>query len=393
MRKDLSKPPTEGSTGKSRRLSVRGGDVRAPFLAVAMCAAACVASRTVAEETELTSRQGGTDLQDTTFSDGVVKMTEEQFEEFLRQRAPFLDLPWFRCSQEVTNITEKQLRAAHREMRQAPHPYMLFVELPDRLAGFYGGNILVDFDKHRALVPRLIEALPHFPETKILHLENFTGRPELPALLRKTRDLPILYAICFQEGSLSQDEVAILAQYASVRYLGLRCQVSPASFAELATMDGLEELSVSGDKTITPDCFVTLAKLPHFRHFYFGDTDPSAFSAPISEETRRAIESLDGRLEEFIAEEIPTTIHVSIVRALLKVKSLKKLVIDTVGPGLTLADVEQLGNLPNLTRLDFNIPPNNPGMGKEEEAKARTILCKIHMCINKKHRALRNAKD
>lgn len=357
-------------TRTSRAFSTRGcGRNARPYLrAMATVIKMVTVAAALAETAHPFAEDNRPEPAQTTPDTRTINMTDEQFAEFLRHRVPFQDLPWFRDPDRIANASQAQLRAKQGESRRARYYSMIFVELPDRLAAFSGKTLIVDFGRRDPrLVSRLVQALPYYPEITDLYLRNYTARAQLISLLHTTQDLPYLYRIQFRDGALSRNEVTLVAAHRSARRLELvNCQMSADSFPEIGKMTCLEELAVSGDSIVPSNCFVTLAKLPRFRSFFLDDPDPNPFSAAISDETRRAVESMDGRLEGFIAVTMPTTIHASMVRALLKVKSLKHLSIDTLGPGLTVADFQQLEGLTSL--MELSVPFGGTYFGSDRES-------------------------
>ena len=213
---------------------------------------------------------------------------------------------------------------------------------------------------YRDDVRQLVDALPYFPETRdvwvriqpdLLPSQTQAHTPYASTTIplwvwQGLRELPHMDWLGFQGGTFDAEAMAMIGSYPSLRTLNLgHCRVTPESFAELASAKSLEAFAV--ESGLGPDCFITLAKLPRFKEFTLLSCT-SDFNLPIDDETRRAIESLDGRLTRFRASEIATVVHLSFVRALLQLKSLEFIDIDTVRPRATPADIEQLKSLPAL---------------------------------------------
>lgn len=384
MSKYAAKQPLARKTSREWRRVDRCGP-RGTWCAVAAAAMLIGPATVPGQQPPTTPVEAVAESQEPATRDGTLTMTEKDFEAFLAQRSRFRDLLWFRNAKPIGDKTQEQLRAMQEEQQKARRPYMLFVQLPDRLVGFFGIKITVDLDAPNAGLPRLEEAFPHFPEITGLCFRHGSGQSRLRTLLEKSRELPNLFRMTFRQGGLSRDDVAALATNARARRLELAgCLVTTDSFMELANMKSLEELAVDGETALTPECFLTLAKLPKFRSFHLNN--PTAFDVPIHEDTRLAIESLNGRLEVFSAREMPTRVHASFVRALFQVRSLKTLELDVVGPGLTLKDVEQLENLTDLSEFECHLPRVNPSMSAEDQVKARAIIEKAYARANETRR-------
>jgi len=307
------------------------------------------------------------------FSSLEVSMTEQELEEFQRQRDQFRTLPWFKHTTPTTHMTQEQLRAARRGSRNSLHRG-LYVELPTRLVSFTNKHIDLDLhdDSIKPHLGRLPEAFPYFPELRTLIIENYERDPGLTPLLRGTYRLANLSSIALLDGALSSEEVSILAEHPTLRVLYLsRCRISLEDFSQLAKLETLEMVYLSTGPAAMPECFLTLAKLPRFRAVCLDGDD--AFNVPVSDDVRGAIESLDGRLEEVVTE-WTLKVHPSIVRALVKVKSLRVLEIGSVAAGLRLADIEPLEDLEDLRHFSLTLDPNDRLLDPTEHKKMGTLI-------------------
>lgn len=300
-------------------------------------------------------------------------MTEDELEEFQRQRDQFRTLTWFQHTAPATHMTQEQLRAARQKSRDSLHRG-LYVGLPSRLVLFNDRHIQLDLhdDAIKPHLSRLSEAFPYFPELRSLTISNYEGQPTLMPLLRATYKAAHLSSIKFLDGKLTSEQVAVLAEHPTLKALYLtRCHISLTDFALLARMKSLEEVWLANGSAATPECFLTLVKLPKLRSVYLDAQD--AFDVPISDDVQQAIKSLDGRLEEVVAQ-FPATVHPSLVSALLKVKSLRTLDIATVSEGLRFADVERLGDLTRLTRFNMTLAPDDNIVDLAERKKIDAVL-------------------
>ncbi len=380
MHKTVLQQPVDQST-RGRRLKTRsGGPSRSTFWVLTLLFATTVCCRAIAEETTTTPRPGESPPSKPPSSVRTVQMTEKEFEAFMQRRT---ELQRTYGLEMTTRIS-----AFEDEIRKERAIPFLIVHLPDRRVAFASRHVIIRL--YRADATRLVEALPYFPETNLVsvwHDEETSEvywRPRpyettpIPGwLLEGLRKLAQLDALYFQGGTFDREAMATIAAYPSLRRLSLgRCRVTKESLSELTKLKTLESFSVIAG--LGPECFITLAKLPRFREFYLlgGSTDD--FNVPVDEETRRAIESLNGRLEKFSTsyEETPdVTVHASIVRALLKVKSLRVLRVELVGKGLTLSDVRQLEDLSELTCLKMHLDWSRAAT--EEYLKARAIVSKV----------------
>ncbi len=177
---------------------------------------------------------------------------------------------------------------------------------------------------------------------------------------------------------ISEETIKILARHAELERLSLgNCRISAEDFAHLADLKTLRSISVGG--RVTPRCFITLAKLPHFCEFVLvGGTpeDNQSFARAIDEETRLAIVSLNGRLKRFAAREHTfPLVHGSILRALGEVKSLEILDLDgAMVCDVALEDVESLPGLVNLRHFDARVVRYAEGVPAEVCRKADTIV-------------------
>ncbi len=279
----------------------------------------------------------------------TITMTEEEFDEFMRERRPYQEaMPLLKEETFIPALTE--------DRRKRAMPF-LYVQLPERRVAFNPRSVSIRLCRHD--VRALIDALPHFPETRYVdvwiqferpfgqtpHHSQYAATPVPLWVLEGLRHLPYMAQLAFQGGTFDDEAMAVIASYPNLRVLNLgHCRVTTESFAELSNAKSLESLSVQSG--LGPDSFITLAKLPRLKEFTLLSST-SDFNVPIDDETRRAIESLDG-FEVFYAREIGTVVHMSFVRALLQVKTLRVIDIDSVQPRATPADIEQLKRLPAL---------------------------------------------
>ncbi len=302
-----------------------------------------------------------------------VSMTANEFEQFRRHRDRFRALPWFRHTAPVSHMRQEELLAARRESSNSRHRGF-YVELPSRLAMFSARHIEVDFHDN-AITPflgALSDAFPYFPEIRGLYFENYEREPALIPLLRGSYQLANLRSLAFRDGVLSPEAIAVLVEHPSLKTLYVsRCQISMESFRQLVRLKSLEEIWLARKPPAMPECFITLAQLPRFRAIVIDGDD--AFNVHISDDVRRAIESLDGRLEEVVTE-WTLTVHPSIVRPLVKVKSLKVLEIGSVAPGLRLADIEPLEDLEKLRHFSLTLDPNDPNLDPAEKKKMESLI-------------------
>ncbi len=304
----------------------------------------------------------------------TITMTEEEFDEFMRKRGPY---------QEALSLLKEEtfIPALSGSRRKNARPF-LNVQLPDRRVAFRPRTI--DIRLCRDDVRELVDALPHFPETRWVNVWIRYAHP-IPApsriaatpiplwVLEGLRHLPHTAVLLFQGGTFDAEAMALIASYPNLRRLNLgHCRVTTESFAELANAKSLEAFAVNSG--LGPDSFITLAKLPSFEEFTLLSSS-SDFNVPIDDETRRAIESLDGRLRTFYAREEGTVVHLSFVQALLQVKSLTSVEIDTVRPEPTLRDVEQLAKLPALegARIGWSFE----AWDRDERAEATRVLNQV----------------
>ena len=305
----------------------------------------------------------------------VIKMTEEELADLIRNRQRFDNSRGYGNGRSMEPLTKDQLRSSEPTV---------CIKLPTRNAFFGGRSVHIDL---AADWEPIVAGFAYFPETtQVLvdyhsvtfpHGEGaFEATPVPIALLQGLLRLPALNEFQISEGTLSTESMALIGKHPSLRKLVLgHCRISSESFSQLSASKTLEMLGVVSG--VTPECFITLAKLPRFRCFEIYGS-PYAFNVPITIETRRAIESLDGRLETFYVEEYEEILHPDFVRALLKVKSLKQLRIDSVAPGLTLADLEQLEGLINLEQLSF---PNGGTYFGKNQATADAIVRRVEVQI------------
>ncbi len=280
----------------------------------------------------------------------TITMTEEEFDEFMRKRRPH---------QEAISLLKEEtfIPALTEDRRKRAMPF-LYVQLPERRVAFRPRRIQIRLCRDD--VRELIDALPHFPETRYVYVwiqferpfeqtpRQYAATPIPLWVLAGLRQVPYMAVLLFQGGTFDAEAMAVIGSYPNLQTLNLgHCRVTPESFAELSTAKSLESFNVNSG--LGPDCFVTLAKLPNLQRFTLLSAT-NEFNVPIDDDTRRAIESHDGRFEAFYATEIGTVVHLSFVRALLQVKSLRVISIDSVRPRATPADIEQLKSHPALKR-------------------------------------------
>jgi hypothetical protein len=311
----------------------------------------------------------------------VISLSEREFDQLFRQRSLATGIPE---RTEWTDFTrEQQKRLPPRFAFQSPTRQKLFSELTISidLAKDDVSQIAAGFK----LFPEIVGVFASYTSLDLGSLEwNETPYERTPVplpLVQALLDLPHLRTFSIHAGSWSSEAMATLAKHRSLKRLELgRCRIDEESFSKLAGLRSMEELVVIAG--VRPTCFLTLAKLPKFRSFgMFGFSED--FNIPINKETASAIEALDGRLKEFIADTIRTTVHADVVRALLKVHSLKVLKIDTMGKGLTVEDFQPLEGLTNLETLSFGTDTYFGGKG-EKQAQVDGIRTRLHTRIKQR---------
>lgn len=314
----------------------------------------------------------------------IARMTEKEFDAFVRRRSRFRDLSWFVRESQITEMSQEELRQWEVESRGAHwRPY--FVLLPTRLAAFAARRVSIRLTDHKPVeVDRLIAGFSYFPEINDVSIELDEPASDLVALLQGLRKITGLYRLTIvnrstdQAAALSCEEMTALSKHPSLMRLELGlCRLAPGCLSRLADLKTLEEITLGPGAT--SDCFVTLAKLPKIRDVYFHET--SNLDAPIDATVQRAIESLNGRLDAVSAGEVPTTVHASLARALLNVTSLKVLSIDNLGPGLTVADVAQLQGMSKLIRLQFPVDGSYFAKNPADQARANAIVRSVERKI------------
>jgi hypothetical protein len=312
----------------------------------------------------------------------VISLSEQEFDDLFRQRSRVNGIIQH---SEWTDLTPQQQKLLPvRFAFKSPTRQKLFAEL----------TIGIDLAKDD--VRQIVSAFKFFPEatgvfahyTSLGNLGSvewtempYETTPVPLPLVQALLELPHLRTFDIDGGAWSTEAVATLAKHPSLTRIELgRAQIGDVSFSKLARLKSLEELVVVTG--LRPGCFLTLAKLPNFRIFGMVGFSQD-FNTPIDEETARAIETLDGRLEEFVVDTIGTTVHADIVRALLKVKSLKVLKIDTMGKGLTVADFQPLEGLVNLETLSIASDTYFGGKG-EKQARVDAIRTRLHSRIKER---------
>ncbi len=307
----------------------------------------------------------------------TITMSESEFDDWLQARRQASE-NHPRLKQEVF-MSRLPERVGHR------YPYVpaLNILLPDREEPIVGRSITIDLESPD--LDRLVSELRVFPETiQLLNDWTRAGNPEYDPqefeewnvpfrAIEGVLQLPLVRTVQYDGGIFDRQAMRLIASHPGLTELHLgRCVIRDNVFAEIENLISLEKLRVTTGAS--PEWFKTLAKLPNFRVFSIcgktlGEVD---LYQPIDDETREAIESLDGRLEEF--EALGTyglVVHTDIVKALLRVKSLKKLNLAGGGPSLAFEDFEELANMPNLIELHFYV--STAGLG-DKEAQARAIM-------------------
>ncbi len=205
--------------------------------------------------------------------------------------------------------------------------------------------------------------------------------------------LPLVTTLGISGGRFEHGSIREIASHPGIAniYLG-KCVFPPDIFSQLKELHSLESLAVITGAS--PEWFTTLAKLPRFRKFFIagktlGEVD---LNQPASEDAQRAIESMNGTLEEFdAAESYGIIVHADVAKALFKVKSLRKLRIDEVGPGLNLNDLAELLDMPNL--LDISVNVGRPEYWGDDYLKARAIVEQAHFMAMEHQRAANSSKQ
>jgi hypothetical protein len=201
---------------------------------------------------------------------------------------------------------------------------------------------------HRPSIEQAATMLPYFPEITSIWLDH-TTMPD--ALWRQTvqlKHLTMVRSHSKQELAFSDEAMRLIAQQSNLTLLELgRCRISEKGFRYLKNLRNLESISFGGD--VTPEAFVTLAKLPKIKTIIAGPFGQNSFAEPIDDETQRAIASLDGRLKFFaVAEYSYQDVHISLARPLMRMKSLEGLwLYGVVGP-LKVSDFEPLLDMEKL---------------------------------------------
>ncbi|MDD4270951.1 MAG: hypothetical protein PHN77_22245, partial [Thermoguttaceae bacterium] len=275
----------------------------------------------------------------------TIEMSKEQFQQFTRNRAA---------------LRERLDRHLRFHERRADRP-LICVKHPDGREPLVALSLKFHgFGPASGVLAEFRDAWRYFPE--IVEIDASTCRFDAVPddVIKEFASLPHLRTLILAGGNaafkISEEAIKILARYAELERLSLgNCRISAEEFAHLENLKTLRSISLGGG--VTPQCFITLAKLPDFCEFVLvGGTpeDNQSFARAIDEETHLAIVSLNGRLKRFAAREHTfPLVHGSILRALGEVKSLEILDLDgAMVCDVALEDAESLPGLVNLRHFD-----------------------------------------
>ena len=231
-----------------------------------------------------------------------------------------------------------------------------------------------------------------FPETTELDISRFEADTIPETTVAQIASLPHLKRLTLATSKsvdISEESLEILSKHGELEELDFgRCRITPKEFSQLARLKTLSRVTVCG--RVTPRCFVTLAKLPRFERFILvggSRIDSASFGDPIDEETRRAIVSLNGRLQCVSAiEETLPQMHGTLLRALGAVESLE--VLDLGGVlvrEVTLQDIEALQHLSNLRHFVL-AAQYAPSVTPEERKRADEVVRQIKRRVGERQR-------
>jgi len=301
----------------------------------------------------------------------MIEMSEEEFERFTWKR----------------NTLREELRLHLRFYERQPDTPLIHIKHPrgqedlTALALYFHG-----FGPESNVISKCRDMWQYFPE--IVEIDTSSCRFDtIPdAAVEQFMSLPHLRVIVLARNDsamdISEKAIKLVSKHRELEELRFgNCRISEQEFAHLADLKTLK--SVTLGECSSPRCFVTLAKLPHFREFLLVGggrrKDDEAFARPIDEETRQAIISLNGRLRRFAAREHTfPSVHGSILGAFAQVNSLGILDLEgAVVRNVVFADVEALQHLANLRHFDGGSIHYAESVPPEDRKKADDILRRI----------------
>lgn len=237
---------------------------------------------------------------------------------------------------------------------------------------------------------KLVKAVPLFPEISSITVDTDVIEP----LVQLWTTLPHLRKFWLRKDiPITRIQAKVLGEHPTLQEVSFWSTVSDEAFEFLAHSASIEEVLVAN---ASPRCFISLSRMPRIQRFSYGEAPTLAhvgavgFRQPIDDDVRRAIASLDGRLEAFSTSE-EAEIHSSIFRSLLDVKSLKTLRIrgGVWGGPLTSADIKRLQELTRLT--DFTLTYDFKGWSAKERSAAEEVLNKVKRDAAKRAEAVNAA--
>ena len=276
-----------------------------------------------------------------------------------------------------------QIRLSQAEFTQRRADAIAAIENAGRFADHYDDPVKV----------RLNDAVWHLPpKGLVLKLREvsdgdrvanaFRFLPEVTALSFKSGEigeLPIdrLHALTSLRSlhfpvlvdrryTLNMEHFAGISRIATLERLDLgNCSAKSEAFEPLAKNMRLDTVTLNG--SLSPRVFIHLSRLKSLKHIMLeevgGRNQP--FSRPIDAQIREAIGKLDGTLQSISLEGL---IHVSFIRALAQVRSLRRLYVENSVVDLRPEDVEAFRGHCFLT--DFELRTNNVNDPNER------VMCK-----------------
>lgn len=313
--------------------------------------------------------------QNTAQSDGagilIVKMDESEFAEFTNTRDSLVRSKQYR---------ETRIRLMSPESRQRSST-VLRIEHPGGSESFVQGSWELDLSrsdwKHNfryfPFTPEVFQVL--LSDGIRLHWELQSGLENEAVdedFLVALQQLPHLQYLQLVGGRFSRRAIELISKLPITKIGFGRCSFEDPSLSTIQGMKSLEEvLFKSGLKA---EAFIGLSKIPRFKTIYIGSLYSKDFETPVSARVQQAIRSLDGQFERFVVNDFSSEVHPSVIQALLDVHSLRVLVFDSIGPGLTIDDVRKLRSLNQLEEIVFNIPLD---FKVENQNEAKRIVSEV----------------
>lgn len=326
------------------------------------------------------------------------EIARRKYELFVKERQHAGELPWFdpRGMGPLDGYSQQKLE---EYLNKGWTNQLTIVRVAEELIAFSSKSVVVDFRSkdHLRHLRQLAGTFPALFDVGGLGFKYGDRSSEMTLILDAAGKLECLRSISFQDCYLSELQVHKLARLD--RLVGLANPICKLEhFPILANLSELQSVTVQTQ--MTPDCFVTLSKLPKLKTIRIlpgpfeknGYLEPQGFNKPIRDSVRQAIASLDGRLQSFVSDEF-TPIHPSIVRELCRITSLHTLVIGEPITGLRLADVKPLADHQGLGRqssdksvlvqgLDIHGDPNDPNLTPRELTQLQRFLSDQRRRIN-----------